>query len=156
MLDQANESLGLDEDDPATNRAHLDALAAMDRAALTSLWRARHNTNPPRFARKEFLMRALAFDAQLASDERAQTDWTQLKAMDARAHGKQNAKGLKIGAGARLIREWRGRSIVVDVMEDGYVYDGAYFRSLSAIATKVTGVKRNGPLFFGLRESNGK
>ena len=41
--------------------------------------------------------------------------------------------------GTRLVREWNGRTHVVDVSEDGFVFDGKTYRSLSAIAKRITG-----------------
>ena len=52
--------------------------------------------------------------------------------------------------GARLLRDWNGRTHVVDVTEAGYLYEGETYRSLSAIARKITGAHWSGPRFFGL------
>lgn len=52
--------------------------------------------------------------------------------------------------GARLIRDWNGRSHVVDVVMGGYLYEGSIHRSLSAIARTITGAHWSGPRFFGL------
>ena len=52
--------------------------------------------------------------------------------------------------GARLLREWNGRRHVVDVTERGFVYEGVSYRSLSAIARRITGAHWSGPRFFGL------
>ena len=52
--------------------------------------------------------------------------------------------------GARLIREWQGRTISVTVTEAGFVYDGRDRRSLSETAREVTGAHWSGPRFFGL------
>ncbi|MBC7835953.1 MAG: DUF2924 domain-containing protein, partial [Phycisphaerales bacterium] len=52
--------------------------------------------------------------------------------------------------GTILRREYKGRDIVVRVLEDGFEHDGETYRSLSAIAKAVTGAHWNGPLFFGL------
>lgn len=54
-------------------------------------------------------------------------------------------------AGSRLVRDWNGRTHLVEVLERGYRYESETYASLSAIATHITGVKRNGPAFFGLR-----
>ena len=53
-------------------------------------------------------------------------------------------------SGARLMREWNGRMHVVDVTDGGFVFDGKTYRSLSAIARRITGVNWSGPRFFGL------
>ncbi len=52
--------------------------------------------------------------------------------------------------GARLIREWQGRTIAVEVIEGGFVWEGKSRRSLSEIAREVTGAHWSGPRFFGL------
>lgn len=56
----------------------------------------------------------------------------------------------KIGPGARLVREWNGRTVVVEVTEEGYRHDERTWRSLSEIARHVTGAHWSGPRFFGL------
>ena len=52
--------------------------------------------------------------------------------------------------GTEVPRDYRGQCIVVRILEDGFEYEGRRYRSLSAIASKVTGVRWNGFLFFGL------
>jgi DUF2924 family protein len=54
--------------------------------------------------------------------------------------------------GTVLIRDWHEQQIRVEVLEDGYEWDGAVYRSLTAVAKAVTGSKWNGRLFFGLSE----
>ena len=55
--------------------------------------------------------------------------------------------------GTRLMREWRGGNYEVLVLDDGFSWQGAHYRSLSAIARKITGTAWSGPLFFGLRSN---
>ncbi|WP_137113356.1 DUF2924 domain-containing protein [Mesorhizobium sp. GR13] len=52
--------------------------------------------------------------------------------------------------GTRLVREWNGRTHIVDIGENGFVFDGKTYRSLSAIAKRITGAHWSGPRFFGL------
>ena len=52
--------------------------------------------------------------------------------------------------GTRLIREWNGQTIVVEVVEGGFSRDSRMYRSLSEIAREVTGAHWSGPRFFGL------
>jgi hypothetical protein len=61
-----------------------------------------------------------------------------------------NPKARALKPGVRLVREWNGRSYVVDVVEDGFVLDGRSYRSLSALAFHITGAHWSGPRFFGL------
>ena len=55
-----------------------------------------------------------------------------------------------LAAGTRLIREWHGRNHSVDVIEEGFVFEGRTYSSLSAIAREITGARWSGPRFFGL------
>lgn len=52
--------------------------------------------------------------------------------------------------GTRLVREWNGRTISVDVLDNGFAFDNRSWRSLSEIARHVTGAHWSGPRFFGL------
>ncbi len=52
--------------------------------------------------------------------------------------------------GTVLQREWRDQQIRVEVLPDGFVYDGEHFKSLSAVAKHVTGQHWSGPRFFNL------
>ena len=57
---------------------------------------------------------------------------------------------LSLKPGARLVREWHGRTHTVTVTDDGYEYAGASYSSLTKIAKKITGAHWSGPRFFGL------
>jgi hypothetical protein len=54
-------------------------------------------------------------------------------------------------SGTRIVREWNGEIHEVSVSDDGYEYRGERFKSLSPIATKITGTKWSGPAFFGTK-----
>jgi len=52
--------------------------------------------------------------------------------------------------GTMITRDYRGRHIAVRVLEKGFEFEGEKYRSLTAIAKKVTGSHWSGWLFFGL------
>lgn len=52
--------------------------------------------------------------------------------------------------GAVLTRQWKGRSLVVEVLAEGFRYEGRHFSSLSSVASAITGTRWNGLAFFGL------
>jgi hypothetical protein len=54
--------------------------------------------------------------------------------------------------GTLLTRQYRGRTIQVLVLPNGFQFDGQVYRSLSAVAKAVTGSHWNGYHFFGLRQ----
>lgn len=53
--------------------------------------------------------------------------------------------------GQMLVREYKGRRLVVRVLDSGFEFNGQPYRSLTAIAKAVTGQHWNGRLFFGLK-----
>ena len=55
-----------------------------------------------------------------------------------------------LAPGSRLVREWQGRPHTIEVLEDGFLYVGRRYRSLSEIARAITGARWSGPRFFGL------
>jgi hypothetical protein len=58
--------------------------------------------------------------------------------------------------GVLLTRRYKGREIVVKVLEKGFEHEGRVYRSLTAIANEVTGGHWNGHLFFGIDGAGGK
>ena len=56
----------------------------------------------------------------------------------------------KVVPGTRLIREWNGVTHVVDAVDDGFIWQGARYGSLSAVARAITGARWSGPRFFGI------
>ena len=57
----------------------------------------------------------------------------------------------KVGPDTILIREWGGTRHEVTVVEDGVMFRGKRYRSLSQVARMITGSQWSGPLFFGLK-----
>jgi hypothetical protein len=58
--------------------------------------------------------------------------------------------------GALLSRKWRGRTILVEVLAQGFRYENRHYSSLSAIALAITGTRWNGLAFFGLTRPPGR
>jgi hypothetical protein len=53
-------------------------------------------------------------------------------------------------AGTILVRPYRGQTLQVKVLEQGFEYDGQIFESLTAATKRITGKHWNGYHFFGL------
>ena len=60
--------------------------------------------------------------------------------------------------GSLLMKQHKGETHVVKVLDNGFDYDGRVYRSLSAIAQEITGTKWNGYTFFSLTKevANGR
>jgi hypothetical protein len=54
--------------------------------------------------------------------------------------------------GTIITRQYKGRLLQVEVLADGFAFEGERFKSLTAIAKRVTGTHWNGFLFFGLQK----
>ena len=55
-----------------------------------------------------------------------------------------------VSAGTHLVREWNGRTYQVEVLDNGYRFDGKTYPSLTTITKRITGTHWSGPRFFGL------
>ena len=123
----------------------------MDLQALRFIW-AKHFGDPPKMRSPELMRLMLAWRMQAAV----------FGGLDAatrrRLRQGRRAASLRddsLGQGARIVREWRGTDHVVETVDGGFRWQGRTYPSLSAVAFAITGVKRNGPAFFGLREKAG-
>ena len=58
--------------------------------------------------------------------------------------------------GAVLKREYKGQTVRVTVIADGFEYLGERYKSLTAVAREVTGQHWSGNHFFGLRKKEAK
>ena len=95
----------------------------------------------------------LANDADLrmrAPRDRAKLGSAEVKARTATSHIHLSHDPRLPLPGTLLVREFKGRDIVVKVLDDGFEFDGRCYKSLSAIAQEVSGTKWNGFLFFGI------
>ena len=134
----------------------LRALEVAPREDLVREWRRLYKSEAPRYGSRDLLVRAISYALQErelgglpASVRRA------LLAIATDDPASLQALRLKIKPGTRLLREWRGTTHEVLVIDQGFVWEGATYRSLTAIAIAITGAKWNGPRFFGLTSRGG-
>jgi hypothetical protein len=132
----------------------LDRLLTLNSDQLRHEWQRLYRTNPPRRLSRDLLRRAVAYKIQ----ERAyggQTQATRRRLQTlARAMAQDGEVALKASPGqkpgARLVRQWRGETHCVLVLDDGFLYQDQRYRSLTAIARVITSAHWSGPRFFGL------
>ncbi len=67
--------------------------------------------------------------------------------------GAKNSHRQILHPGTVLRREWGGEMHEVRAENNGYVWQGKTYNSLSQVAGEITGTNWNGPRFFGLRAS---
>ena len=116
-------------------------------------WRRLYRSKPPSISR-DLLLRGIAYRRQeLEHGGLGKATRRKLKtlAKTFRTTGRVGPDPkLALKPGARLVREWHGRTHTVTVTEDGFEYAGTSYASLTQIAKMITGTHWSGPRFFGL------
>lgn len=65
---------------------------------------------------------------------------------------KQKSRDTRLPApGTAIHKKYKGQNYMVNVLENGFEYEGTYYKTLSAIANEITGSHWNGYVFFGLK-----
>lgn len=145
-----------------TIETQIAALANKSVAELTAAYIAVFGKKPRR-RHPDFLRKRIAFQLQVAAygglpgPARAELERlaSELHLPDAppqRRVADDEARGStgRPRPGTVLQRNWHDRQIRVEVIADGFLFDGEHFTSLSAIAKRVTGQHWSGPRFFNL------
>jgi len=137
--------------------ARLQALEGMTYDELRSEWRRLYRAHPPKRVARDLLVLGVAWKIQEqaygglgAATKRRLADLAKAMEQDGDL---ARSRVAHLKPGAKLIREWRGVTHTVIVLEDGFEWQGQRRRSLSVIAQLITGAHWSGPRFFGL---NGK
>ena len=130
------------------------SLPAVDVAALRQTWVALFGAEPPPSLGRSFLVRALAYRLQerVLGGLKPATLRILERAVDGRSDvALKRIPKRSAGAGTVLIREWRGLTHRVTVLDNDVVYRGRRYKSLSEVARAITGTRWSGPAFFGLK-----
>lgn len=134
----------------------LSAIAGLSRADLIAYWEAVYRRPPPKGISRRLLEYSAAYALQVKAHgghkparRRELMRPVNIDVSKSTTRASSPAKQT-LSQGARLVREWHGRTYTVDVADDGFHYDGQCFGSLSEIARAITGARWSGPRFFGL------
>jgi hypothetical protein len=130
-------------------RERLGVLEKLDAGQLRAEWRRLYRSQAPRLSR-DLLVRGVAHRLQeldLGGMSKATRRKLAAFAAELEASGSVTPPSSpQLRPGARLVREWRGRTHIVAVLEDGFEYAGKAYPSL----TRIAGAHWSGPRFFGL------
>ena len=63
-----------------------------------------------------------------------------------------NKNTVILEAGSKITRSYKGGIHTVEVIGNGYLYNGKQYKSLSGIAKAITGKNWNGKVFFGVKD----
>jgi len=104
--------------------------------------------------------RAIRRAAELAQDANLRTTAPKEATTPTREPARTKIVKTRLGGGERLpmpgavlTREYKGKTIQVMVLQDGFDFEGEVYRSLSAVAKAITGAHWNGFHFFGIPRS---
>lgn len=124
----------------------LSELMGMDRAALLKQWEERFHGPAPLLVRDGFMRQAIGWQLQAGKEG-------QLSAREMRQlrNGRRGSPS-PLPAGSHLVRVWQGQTHQVTVLDEGFLYAGKNWRSLTAISREITGMAWSGPVFFGIRK----
>lgn len=140
--------------------AELDRLRSMRKTELRQRYRSLFKAEPPKAFGPDLLRRSIAYRIQEQAygglDAATRRLLNNLIAQQAKSRDGRIFIPRRIKPGAVLVREWKGQSHRVVVLEDGFAYEGKPYASLSEIARLITGARWNGPKFFGLRANSRK
>ncbi len=135
-----------------------ERLAAINDLSLDELraeWRRLYRSPPPRLS-LDLMRRAVAYRIQEKAfgglSPASRRSLKQLTAQLASSGQVTPAPRQTARPGARLVREWNGRTYTVTVTEDGFDYGGTVYGSLTKVARIITGAHWSGPRFFGLMD----
>jgi hypothetical protein len=125
----------------------IGALVGLGRKCLDQRSRGPFKAAPPASFTRDLLARGIAYHLQeRALGGLAPKARQQLRQED----GSRTQRRSSVRSGNRLVRRWRGRTYVVEAVDEGFVYAGQTFLSLSEIARLIMGSRWSGPRFFGL------
>jgi len=128
----------------------------MNHATLRAEWRRLYRANPPKKVTRNLLLLAVAWKIQEQAFGGLGTAMRRRLADLAetldRGGDVTRSRVAHLRPGAKLVREWHGKTHTVIVCEDGFEWKGRHRRSLSVIAREITGGHWSGPRFFGLKD----
>jgi hypothetical protein len=133
----------------------LAGVMAMSMAQLRGEWQRVYHEPAPLALSPDLLMRELAYRLQERSHRRLASgmrrDIVRLVRQLDRTGEVSTEREVVLKTGTRLVRDWRGRTHHVLVLDDGFLFEDRRYGSLSRIASEITGANWSGPRFFGLK-----
>lgn len=134
-------------------QAEIATLHQLSAPALRARWATEFGRPAPGRVSRAVLIRAITWQIQ-ARDYGGIRKAT-LRRLNAIAtpEAQSNAArrdAVRLRPGTRLLRDWQGHTHTVEITEDGFIWQGQSYRSLSVIAHRITGTHWSGPRFFGL------
>jgi hypothetical protein len=129
-------------------------LATMPAPEMVKLWEQNFKDATPCRSQPQVLRLLLAARLQDEGNDRVgllRKRLTALAAKFAADPDHEPSANLGLRPGIELVRVWKGVAHRVQVLPDGFLWDGREYTSLSVIARAITGTPWSGPAFFKLK-----
>ena len=131
--------------------SEIAGLSSLSIKHLKERWQSLYVTEPPQRISRELLTRALAYRLQERALGGLKPSTRRLLERISKSPTVRVVPARKTVPGTVLIREWHGNRHQVTVLDNGVIYRGQRYRSLSEVARAITATRWSGPLFFGLK-----
>lgn len=121
---------------------------------LKNEWQKYFKTPPPAKSSREFLSKNISWQKQAKEQglNLKRFDRMMSAALAQQETGKKVKPELIVRPGTKFIRQWQGKKHEVESTGSVFLYNGESYKSLSAIARKITGTQWNGKVFFGVKK----
>lgn len=124
----------------------------MDNQELRRRWREMFGREPSPGMRRNYMIPILAYRAQEEAFGGLKESTVRILRELALGIATEAQTAYRPKAGTRYVREHNGKLHEVTVLDEGFEYEGRHYRSLTEIATAISGTKWSGPAFFGLKK----
>ena len=128
------------------------ALQSMDENSLRNMWDKFFDYKPEVDSHQHMISKIAYKIQELAYGEvdPATEEKIRERAKTTSLKNQKKKKKFQPQIGTKIVKEYHDKTYEVLVVNDGFAYEGDVFKSLSAIANKITGTKWNGLKFFGV------
>ena len=137
--------------------AKLAELTTLSPVELRAEWERVYRSPAPRTS-PDLLVRGIAWQLQVkAHGGPSPATLRELRDLTITERGGEVSPPIPtLRPGTQLMRSWGEKSWSVLVVEDGFIFEGERYASLSPIARMITGAHWSGPRFFGLTQRRAK
>ncbi len=136
----------------ATN-VSMDNLKSLTNKELQNKWQEIFKIPAPKGYTKLYLIKELTF--QLENKKLSGKLQNQINSLvenyeKTKTINVKKIKKFDVTIGTKFIREFKGEKYEVVAVENGFNYNGKFYKTLSAVANVITGTHWNGKKFFGV------
>lgn len=132
-----------------------EVINSLPTAELRKYWASAWQLKPHQEMSRTLLIKSLFHKIREANGQGLNSEQQARLDQLVKVYKKSSEAGVKrqssLKSGTQIVREWQGARHVVTIENDLYEYNKKKYKSLSAIASEITGTRWNGWAFFGIK-----